>query len=338
VIQLAALHLANAPWHFANVPWHFANAPWNEPLTQAQYLIVFYFLVVAALALFAGFIRTWVTQNEVGSRYRSATVARISITGVAGLSYLFLIVCFVAGYRRLGTHYVPTEFAVLTLAGRYMEWSVTVPILALAILTVCTFTGRAARRVQVRATISAFLMVFCGFVGGFLGGATDPAMMFWWGVTSSVFFALTIAILLRAVRASLPNLTPESQTLLRYAVTVLIAGWFVYPLVYAVQLVAAGGEWTASIQVLFCIADVALKLGFGGLIHRIAKLRTAEDVRAGDDIHPEAIWISSIKQSDAGSPREVYLADGSAIHAARTKPPLGVAVASRAEDGPPQGY
>jgi bacteriorhodopsin len=317
---------------------HSALAPWNEPLTQAQYLIVFYFLVVAALALVAGFIRTWVTQNEVGSRFRSATVARISLTGVAALSYLFLIVSFVAGYRPQGGVHVPTEFAVLTLAGRYMEWSVTVPILALAILTVCTLTGPAARRLQVRAIASAFLMVFCGFVGGFLGGATDPAMMFWWGVTSSVFFALTVVILVRAVRASLPDLTIESQVLLKYAVTVLIAGWCVYPLVYGVQLFVSGGEWTATIQVLFCIADVTLKLGFGGLLHRVAKLRTAEDVRAGDDIHPEAIWISSVKQSDAGSPREVYLADGSAIHEARTKPPLGVAVASRAEEGPPEAY
>jgi hypothetical protein len=49
-------------------------------------------------------------------------------------------------------------------------------------------------------------------------------------------------------------------------------------------------------------------------------------VRAGDDVHPEAIWISSVKQSDAGLPREVYLADEALVHRRRTKPPLSEAV------------
>ncbi|MDF2442770.1 MAG: hypothetical protein JWR01_973, partial [Subtercola sp.] len=71
-----------------------------------------------------------------------------------------------------------------------------------------------------------------------------------------------------------------------------------------------------------------IKLGFSTLTHRVAKLRTAEDVRAGDDVHPESIWISSVKQSDAGVPREVYLADGASVHDRRAKPPMAAAVAS----------
>ena len=71
-----------------------------------------------------------------------------------------------------------------------------------------------------------------------------------------------------------------------------------------------------------------MKLGFSGLIHRAAKLRTAEDVRAGEDIHPEAIWITSVKQSDAGVPREVYLAPDLTVHAPRYAPATQSAVAS----------
>ena len=41
--------------------------------------------------------------------------------------------------------------------------------------------------------------------------------------------------------------------------------------------------------VILALADVVVKLGLAGLIHRVAKLRTAENVRAGVDIHHESI-------------------------------------------------
>jgi hypothetical protein len=89
-------------------------------------------------------------------------------------------------------------------------------------------------------------------------------------------------------------------------------------------------------QIALCTTDVVVKIGFGGLIHRVAMLRTAEDVRAGVDVHPESIWISSVKQSDAGAAREVYLADGAAIHPRRGRPPSGAAIAAAADDEQPE--
>ena len=65
-----------------------------------------------------------------------------------------------------------------------------------------------------------------------------------------------------------------------------------------------------------------------GDVKGVAKLRTAEDVWAEGDVHPESIWISSVKQSDAGTSREVYLAAGSLSHVRRPTPPTDAAVAS----------
>jgi hypothetical protein len=84
-------------------------------------------------------------------------------------------------------------------------------------------------------------------------------------------------------------------------------------------------------QVAFTVSDVVVKILFGNLILRVAKLRTAEDVRAGEDVHPESIWISSVKQSDAGRPREVYLEPASVMHQRRNPAPHLAAVATPAE-------
>ena len=115
--------------------------------------------------------------------------------------------------------------------------------------------------------------------------------------------------------------------MLRSATILLLVSWLVYPLVYVLPLIGSGGTVVVVLQVALTLADLVSKIWFGGVLHRVAKLRTAEDVRAGDDVHPEAIWISSVKQSDAGKPPDVYLAAGAAVHLRRPQSPTSTAAA-----------
>ncbi|QNE47319.1 rhodopsin [Glaciihabitans sp. INWT7] len=308
---------------------HASTAPWNATLTQPEYLLSLYFLVIAGLALFAGFLRTWTTRNEVGSRYRGAVVARLSITIVASLSYVLIVVEFLRGYDVTGNGYRPNAQAILAFAPRFMDWSITVPLLTVELLAVSTLVGATARRTQWLAGGGAFLMIFTGFLGTFIiGGGEDTAQLLLWGGISGVFWIFTSVVLIRSVRVSARDLTTEAAQLLRQATALLLGGWAIYPLVFLIHIFAFGGGWTTTMQVALCATDVVVKIGFGGLVHRIAKLRTAEDVRAGDDVHPESIWISSVKQSDAGAAREVYLSEGAIIHPRRSRPPSNSAVAA----------
>jgi bacteriorhodopsin len=314
-----------------------STAPWNATLSQPQYLLSLYFLVIAALSLFAGFLRTWITRNEVGSRYRSAVVARLSVMIVASLSYVFIVIGFLRGYDLAGTSHRPNSDTILAFAPRYMDWSITVPLLTVELLAVCALVGAAARRTQWLAGGGAFLMIFTGFLGAFIiGGGEDSTQLVLWGAISCIFWIFTTIVLIGSVRASMSHLIPESAKLLRQATGLLLGGWAVYPLVFLIQIFAFGGDWTTTMQIALCVTDVIVKIGFGGLIHRIAKLRTAEDVRAGNDVHPESIWISSVKLSDAGAPHEVYLAEGSMIHPRRLRPPSSAAVASDVDDEQPE--
>lgn len=313
---------------------HAISAPWDAPLTSGEHTLIFYFLVIAALGFIFGLLRAIVSRGEVGPRYRTAVAARLGVMGVALASYFLLIIEFVRGYTFTGGVWKPTVDAVLANSSRYMEWSVSVPLLTVELLAVCTLVGWKARRTRALAAVGAFLMIFTGFIGSVvLDDGHSAAQLVIWGLISGVFWIATTLVLIRAVRQSLVALTPESRALLVNATWLLLGGWIIYPVVYAFQIFAFGGEWTTGTQVAFTIADMVVKLGFAGLIHRVAKLRTAEDVRAGDDIHPEAIWISSIKQSDAGLPVVVYLAPGAAIHQGRPKPATGSAVAAVAEAG-----
>ena len=311
------------------------GGPWTATLSPSQYLLTLYFIAIAGLALLASLVRTWVTQGEVGSRYRSASVARLAVAAVAIASYLGIIIAFRTGYHATGSGFESGAGSILVFALRHMDWSITVPLLAIELLSVCALSGVTARRTGVIAMAGAILMIFTGFLGAFiLGGTSRPSIMLLWGGVSAVFWITTNVVLVRAVRVSLPRLTPESATLLRNATIVFLAGWVIYPVVYLIQTFTNGGGWATAIQISLCTADVVIKIGFGELVHRVAKLRTAEDVRAGDDVHPESIWISSVKQSDAGIARAVYLATDAVGHVRRPRPPSTFAVAAEPEQDP----
>jgi hypothetical protein len=55
-------------------------------------------------------------------------------------------------------------------------------------------------------------------------------------------------------------------------------------------------------HVAFSAADVVAKVLFGVLVHKVAKLRTAADVAAGEDTHPEPVWVDGVHHSDAVLP------------------------------------
>lgn len=305
------------------------SAPWLATLTSSQHMLIFYFLVVTGLALLAGFVRTVASSGEVGARYRSATIARLCVNGIAFLTYVALVLTFHAGYSRVGDNYVPNDLAVNLIALRYTDWSISVPLLAVELIAVCALAGRVMRTQRVIAVGSAFLMIFTGYLGAVVfednGKLTH---LIFWGSVSVLFWIIANYVLIKVVRASYAKLTPESADLLRSATVILLGGWAIYPIIYVIPLFGAGGGWTTVIQVALCVTDLTIKVGFSGLIHRIAKLRTAEDVRTGNDMHQESIWISSEKKSDAGKPRDVYLADGAAVHRPRTRPPASSAVAA----------
>jgi Bacteriorhodopsin-like protein len=103
--------------------------PETQSLSPAQYKLVLHFLVIAAFALFASFLYSWTSRNEVSARYRPTVLASLIITAVAAVSYVVLILKVDSGYDRVGASYRPNPEALLAFAPRYMDWSVTVPLL-----------------------------------------------------------------------------------------------------------------------------------------------------------------------------------------------------------------
>lgn len=278
-------------------------APWTAPLTDGEHALVAYGLTVAALALLAMLVRTCVVRHEIGSRYRPAVAASLGVLSVAFLTYVVLVVEFVLGYEARGSTWTPNAGAIWAWSARYMDWSISVPLLVVELVAVSSLRGAAAARTRNAGVAAAFAMIATGYFGGVVidGGQSRPALLTW-GLVSSVFFAVLYVLVLVTVMRSLPALPTLARAPYRNAMILLMITWFVYPIVFGLQGATSGGAWATTGQLLLCAADVVAKVGFGLLIQKVAKLRTAFDVLTGLEPHRESLWIDGERQSDALRP------------------------------------
>jgi bacteriorhodopsin len=274
-------------------------APWNATLSASDRSLVAYSLVVAALALVAMLVRMWSARREVGSRYRPAIYAGVGVLTVAFLSYVLIAVAFFTGYDRHGTRFVANDAAIWSWAPRYMDWSVSVPLLVVELLAVSALMGRRATVARGVGVGAALLMILFGYLGGVvIDDGTNFTALLTFGTISSVFFAVLYVVVIGTVVASAPVLPAAARPAYRGAMVLLLVVWFAYPVVFGLQGIAAGPGWAVTAHVVLSLADIVAKTGYSLLILRVALLRTAADVAGGVDVHPEAIWVDQHRQSD----------------------------------------
>jgi bacteriorhodopsin len=268
-------------------------------------------LLGAGFALFAYFLYSLISKDEVSARYRPSAYAAVCLSAVATVAYALLYSDWDTGFRLQGEVWAPTEEARNSVGTRYIDWSVTVPLLTVELLAVCSIAGARARNLRFTTMGSAFLMIVTGYLGSqVIADGRDRTALVVWGLISTVFFVYLAAALVAAVRASLPTMGSEAATSLRNATIVLLGSFGIYPLIYAIPVfVDVTAAWLAAIQVGYSAADVVAKVGFGVLVHKVAKLRTAEDVAAGVDTHPEPVWSSHVHKSDGVQPEVRRIAE-----------------------------
>lgn len=286
----------------AAAPWTIP--PWTVDLTDAERTVLQYGVVVTAFALAAMAARMWSARTEVGDRYRPAVHAGFGAVLVATLSYVLLLIELRAGYVPRGGAWAPTADAVGTWSARFMDWTVSVPLLVVELVAVSALAGRAAGRARVVGMSAGFGMVVLGFIGAVVvDDGRSFAALLGFGIASSACLVVLYGVIISVVLRSLPVLPAAARPSLRAAMVVLVITWFVYPVVFGLQgLVTTGLSVTVS-HLLLCAADLVAKVVFGLLLLRVARIRTAADVVAGEDVHPEGVWIDQLRHSSAVAPR-----------------------------------
>lgn len=269
--------------------------------TQSQWDIVLACFVLAAFALIATFVYLLATKQEISARYRPSGVVGAIIGLIAFSAYSLLILSWITGfdYQSATQTYVPSGSALQFRNGyRYVDWAVTVPLLAIEMVIVSTLVGRRASRMRFVLAALAFLMIATGFLGADTFNSDLGRLV--WGLISTAFFIPLYVLVLGVAFRSSRELTRSAALNLRRAGLMLAWTWGVYPLAYCVPFFFADSPgWAVGRQIAFTLADVAAKVGYGFFIHSVAKARTADDVAAGESPHPEPVYLNSLKAADA---------------------------------------
>ncbi len=269
--------------------------------SQGQWDLVLASFVMAAFALVAAFVYLLMTHRELSARYRPAGAAGALVTLVAFLAYLLLIVSWVVGFRfdPATSTYVASDHALqFRNSYRYVDWSVTVPLLTIELVVVSTVVGRAARNLRGLLVVLAWLMIVTGFLGADTFDSTTGRLV--WGLISTVVFIPLYFLVLKTAFTSAKELGEPAGPPLRSAGLLLALTWGVYPLAYCVPFFFADSAgWAVGRQLGFTLADIAAKVGFGFFIHAVAKARTGIDVAAGQDPHPDPVYVNGERRADA---------------------------------------
>lgn len=269
--------------------------------SQAQWDLVLACFVMAAFALIAGFVYLLSTKNDVSAKYRPAGVAGATVTIVAFLAYLLLIVSWITGFHfHAATATFTPSGSTLQFrnAYRYVDWAITVPILTIELSIICTLVGAKVRSMRQIWVPLAWIMIATGFLGDDVFNGTTGRLV--WGLISTAAFIPLYFLVLKVGFSSARELHPSAGQHVRRATLLLALTWGVYPLAYLVPFFfehSAG--WAVGRQVAFTFADIAAKVGFGFFIHFAAKARTARDVAAGEAPHPDGVYIDGEMAAEA---------------------------------------
>ena len=233
----------------------------GEPLQ----LVTFFLFFVGYLSMGAAFVFFMSERSNVAPQYRTTMTISALIVGIAAFHYYYMR----AVYTDLGT--VSVEY-------RYMDWIITVPLMALKFpslvgkeaITDSKFLGMGFTGI---CFTGALIMIGFGYLGesGVLGEVMGAAAGGWAGlILGGVGWAMII------VATGTPwssgkgvdnsKIAPElmwSANALRWFIVV---GWIIYPIGYLFSPGAELGLGDGNqelLAVFYNVADIINKIGFG---------------------------------------------------------------------------
>ena len=244
----------------------------GEPLQ----LVTFFLFFVGYISMGAAFVFFMSERSNVAPQYRTTMTISALIVGIAAFHYYYMR----AVYTDLGT--VSVEY-------RYMDWIITVPLMALKFpslvgkeaITDSKFLGMGFTGI---CFTGALIMIGFGYLGesGVLGEVMGAAAGGWAGlILGGVGWAMII------VATGTPwssgkgvdnsKIAPElmwSANALRWFIVV---GWIIYPIGYLFSPGAELGLGDGNqelLAVFYNIADIINKIGFGVVAWMGAKKAT----------------------------------------------------------------
>ncbi len=250
-------------------------------LTHVQYELVYNMLSLAIAAMFGSFAFFVMARQQLSSKYRPAMIMSSLVVGIAGYHYWRI-------FNSWGDAYVLQEAGNYVASGqpfndayRYVDWLLTVPLLAAELVAVLALASNVSRPLMNRLLIASVIMIAGGYPGELADDTTTRAI---WGTISTIPFLYIVYALWVELTKATADASPRVKELLGNTRLLLIATWGFYPITYMFPMFGiSGASAEVGVQVGYSIADILAKCGYGFMIYAIARAKMeAEGATAPD--------------------------------------------------------
>lgn len=242
-----------------------------------DFQIVQAFFMLGFVAMAAGTLWFYLERNDLKPELRSIATYAAVITFVASIMYYVMkdVVQFPGGT-------IGADEVNATLPLRYIDWLITTPLLLVSFGLVVALAGPLKKGMLTKLIVADIIMI----VTGYLGEIGEPG-----SAQNYLFFTVSTLAWLYIVYVVFGVKLPGAEAHIQRAVTAMkwfvIAGWAIYPIGTATQefIELSGGDAALAISiaaVIYVIADVLNKVGFGIIAVRAAKISSGHDVTISD--------------------------------------------------------
>lgn len=245
-------------------------------LTVGEYSLVYNMLSFCIASMVFSGLFFIIAKDRVAPQYRMSIILSTMVVGIAGYHYFRIFGSWEAAYVMEGASYVASG-TPFNDAYRYMDWLLTVPLLVVELLLLCSVAAERKEGLIFNTVVATVLMLIFGYLGETSGGTslTDARGIF--GFLSTVPFAYIVWVLWNEVTVAMADKEGHLKVLYRNIRLLLLFTWGYYPIVYMAPFVMDAAAATVNVQVGYTIADVAAKAGYGCLIYAIAKAKSDEE-------------------------------------------------------------
>ena len=238
--------------------------------TDALGRATFFMFFIGYISMGAAFIFFMSERNNVAPEYRTTMTISALIVGIAAFHYYYMRGVYI-------------EFGTVSTDYRYMDWIITVPLMALKFPSLVGKDAITDNKVLGLGFtgvcfVGAIIMIAFGYLGEIgeinamlglvLGGVGWAMIMVATGLPFGLYDGKGVD------NSKIKDELVWSANALR---TFILVGWIIYPVGYLVgtDIVDAGSDGTEIMAILYNIADMINKIGFGVVAWMGAKKASA---------------------------------------------------------------
>ena len=204
---------------------------------------------VVNMALIAAALFFWMERDNVNPKWKTSLTISGLVTGIAFWHYLYMRGVWI------DTGETPTVF-------RYIDWLLTVPLLIIEFYLILKAVTNVAASLFYKLFVGSIVMLVFGYMGE--AGLMSAMPAFIVGMLAWIYMIHTLWM---GEGAEARNASGNAavQTAYNTMMWIIIVGWAIYPLGYALGYLA-GGVDSASLNLVYNLADFVNKILFGVVI------------------------------------------------------------------------